>query len=145
MSIALTALRELAAARLESNDRLARICTFLTAAERSRTPRPPHAFLIRCEAYFQLAGAQPELATFAQVELDALKDKLAQIEAIDTALIQHAREGQILRDARIALAGELWAPILEAYRLAKLLKVRDEAARCFASEVGRLFEPRCRG
>ena len=145
MSSTLTALREHAAARMESNDRLARVCPFLTAAERSRTPRPPHAFLVGCQNYFQLALAHPALAAIAHIDPGALKDKLEQMEALDVALIQNAREGQLLRDARIAVAGELWAPILEAYRMAKLLTGREEAARCFATEVGRLFDARSRG
>ena len=34
-----------------------------------------------------------------------LSFKLEQMEALDVALIQNAREGQLLRDARIAVAG----------------------------------------
>lgn len=135
----LATFQSLLQARIESNEVLALACPLLTDADRAKVARPSHAFLSRCRAFFSAAGAQPQIAAFAGLDPVSMDEKLTAMQTIDAALIQNAREAQLLRDARLVLAGEAWTVGLEAYRMAVLLRNRSDAARSLVKEMGELF------
>ena len=139
MSATLDTLKAHISARLEANNLLALSFTMLTEEDRSTIARPPNSFLAICGAIFAAMATQSEIARLVGLDLDAIDDKLAQLNAINIALNQNEREAQILRDARLSLTGEMWRTMLKAKRLATALSKDDESARHLAKTLEALF------
>ena len=139
MSSALETLQIVLQDRQSSNTTLAACLPQVKDGDRQKIARPTNTFLSRCVAIVQTIAAQPTIAAHAGLDLAAMNESAAQIQAIDALLIQVEREARILRDARLVHAEKLWTTTLKARRLAKVLADDDEGARYLAKELNQFF------